>query len=637
MTGAGTMTDEGTVAGTARRRPAGGGHVGLRGLPARWIDGESGHRDLRMLPVALCLWAAALAARAALPPDGAPGLRGFAAATCVAACTVMLAALHGVSAWLRHVRAGRARPALRCASCLLMCAAAALTGALSTVVALTHEAADPAMRLSHDGPSRATIDFRARAPALRSSSRAAACTVRASTRAVQAAGVRTPSAVDVQALLPEALCMRIVQGGEYRMAGTLARAPWDARTLQLTVARRDAGSALALRPPTPWRRAVHAMQRRFFDVVEGLSDQGRVLVPGLTLGVLGQDALGEGEPVDEVYARRLEEGCRRAGIIHLMAVSGGHYALLVAAATALCSWALMPRWAVACARAAAVAALTAVLVPSESITRAVVMHLFALGYVLLRRRSQTAPLLLWTAIVSIVARPARAADFGFALSCAAVLGIALASGPLAAALRRWLPRTMADALATTLGAQLLTSPLQLLMQPRIALWAVPANLLVAPWMDAATVCGLVAYTVSWCMPRVGFAFAWCASLGTKSVEIAADVFGAEDGSATLAWPSDTVGALRMAAAEILVLLIAVLLRAMARLRDDMPRRRAFASPAPIVRSRLWWRRTAAMLVRLRWRPRTARATGRRRPHGRVGAGSRPPRHRASGGGEGSGP
>ena len=42
---------------------------------------------------------------------------------------------------------------------------------------------------------------------------------------------------------------------------------------------------------------------------------------------------------------------------------------------------------------------------------------------------------------------------------------------------------MADALATTIGAQLLTSPLQLLMQTQIALWAVPANLLVAPWMD----------------------------------------------------------------------------------------------------------------------------------------------------------
>lgn len=636
---------------------------GVRGLMTHWADGESGRRDLRMLPAALCLWAAALATRAVLPQEGtgslqegAGGMRGLAVVLCLGASAVMFASVHGVHAWLRHARAGHAPPALRCASWLLVCMAAALTGAFATAVATTHDMADPAIRMSRTGSARATVDIRTRAPALRSASRAAACTVHASTRAVQigavqtggvqTGGVRMPSDVDVRVLLPDALCMRVVQGGEYRLSGTLARAPWDERTLQLTVAAADADTAVVLRAPAPWRRAVHTMQRRFFAVADGLSDQGRVLVPGLTLGVLGQDALGEGEPVDEVYASRLEEGCRRAGIIHLMAVSGGHYALLASAATALCSWTLAPRWAVAAARAAAVVALTAVLVPSESIMRAVVMHLFALGYVLLGRREQTTPLLLWTAIVAIVIKPARAADFGFALSCAAVLGIALVSGPLAAVLRQWLPRRMADALATTIGAQLLTSPLQLLMQPQIALWAVPANLLVAPWMDMATVCGLGAYTVSWCMPTLGFALAWCASLGTKSVEIAADVFGADDGSAQLAWPSDTAGALRLAGAETLVVLIVVLLRAMARLRDDMSKqctavsgRRIGASPAPFVRMRLWWERTWAMLTCLRWRPRGPAHAGvarhgvrhaDRRRDGRREAGRRRNGHRRAG-------
>ncbi|PAU67646.1 competence protein, partial [Bifidobacterium italicum] len=437
-------------------------------------------------------------------------------------------------------------------------------------------------------------------------------------------GLREPSDVDVQVLLPAVLCTSIVQGGEYRLSGTLARASWNPRALLLTVAQEDAAGAVRVGDPPAWRRAVHAMQRRFFAVADGLSDQGRVLVPGLTLGVLGQDALTDGEPVDEVYARRLEEGCRRAGIIHLMAVSGGHYALLVAAATALCSRLLAPRWVVAASRAVAVGALTAVLVPSESITRAVVMHLLSLGYVLLGRREQTTPLLLWTAIVAIVARPARAADFGFALSCAAVLGITLVSGTLAAALRRWLPHRMADALATTIGAQMFTAPLQLLMQPRIALWAVPANLLVAPWMDMATVCGLGAYALGWCMPRLGFALAWCASLGTKSIEIAADVFGADEATSTLSWPRDADGALRLAGAEALVLLIAALTRAMAHLRAGQPRRRGFAAaPSPVVRLRQWHERTFAMLVGLRWR-RTVAADGRAAS---VGA----PRHRTRSG------
>lgn len=628
------MTDGGVTAGRARRN-FGTVRRGLRGLTPRGEDGESGRRDLRMLPAALCLWAAALAMRAVLPEEGAAGMRGLVVTIGMGACVVMFATLHGVHLWLRHVRAGHAHPALRCASCLLVCASAALTGAFSTAVASTHETADPAMRMSRDGASRATVDVHTRAPAMRSASRSAACTVRASTRAVQAGGVRMPSDVDVQVLLPAALCPNVVQGGEYRLSGTLARASWNPRALLLTVASEDAAGAVRLSDPPAWRRAVHAMQRRFFAVTDRLSDQGRILVPGLTLGVLGQDALTDGEPVDEVYARRLEEGCRRAGIIHLMAVSGGHYALLVSAATALCSWALAPRWAVAAARAVAVGALTAVLVPSESIMRAVVMHLLALGYVLLGRREQTTPLLLWTAIAAIVVRPARAADFGFALSCAAVLGIALVSGPLAAALRRWLPHRMADALATTIGAQLLTAPLQLLMQPRIALWAVPANLLVAPWMDMATVCGLGAYAVGWCMPRIGFALAWCASLGTKSVEVAADVFGADDATSTLAWPQDADGALRLAGAEALVLLIVVLMRAMAHVRAGRPRRRGFAAaPSPAVRLRQWHERTFAMIVRLRWR-RTAEADAGMRAAavGRPRRRARARRHRASRRGE----
>lgn len=47
-------------------------------------------------------------------------------------------------------------------------------------------------------------------------------------------------------------------------------------------------------------------------------------------GVLGHDAMvhcADGGVEDE-YAELLQEQCRRAGIMHLMAVSGGHYALV---------------------------------------------------------------------------------------------------------------------------------------------------------------------------------------------------------------------------------------------------------------------------------------------------------------------
>lgn len=571
----------------------------LRGTFGRWLARESGHRDMRLLPAALGAWASALAMRAMLDEDRIAGTQVFAATMCTGAGIVLLVALIAVTGWVRRTHPGGAQPGMRAAACALVCIAAALTSALATTLDIARAASDPAMRMTRDGPALAYVDVRAQSPPLRSASRSAACTVRAGTRAIMKDAVMVPSSVDVRVLLAEPLCARIVHGGGYRMRGTLARASWDIHVLQLAVDDEDAAAAVTVRRAPWWRRAVHTMQRRFFAVTEGLSDQGRVLVPGLTLGVLGQDAPTDGEPVNEVYATRLEEECRRAGIIHLMAVSGGHYALVGSFATMLCALVLAPRWVVAAARAMGVIMLTVVLVPSESITRAVIMQLLAVGYVLLGRREQTMPLLLWTSIIGVVTDPQRAADFGFALSCAAVLGIALVSGPVAEHLRSWLPRRLADALATTVGAQVFTLPVQLLLQPEIPVWSVPANLLVAPWMDAATVCGLASYAVSWCMPWLGFALAWCASLGTKSIELAAGTFGADASGSTVAWGG---GVARLAAAELIVLLIAILLHTMADVaRTRHPSARGFASgAAPIARMRLWCADTRTMLTSMRW-------------------------------------
>ena len=59
---------------------------------------------------------------------------------------------------------------------------------------------------------------------------------------------------------------------------------------------------------------------------------GRVLVPGLTMGVLGPGLIFGGEtgpmPVNSTYAQTLENQFRQSGIMHLMAVSGGHFVLV---------------------------------------------------------------------------------------------------------------------------------------------------------------------------------------------------------------------------------------------------------------------------------------------------------------------
>ena len=66
------------------------------------------------------------------------------------------------------------------------------------------------------------------------------------------------------------------------------------------------------------------MQEAFFVQTARLSDQGKVLVPGLTLGVLGQDyvpAEGDGTDIDSTYAAQVEDAFQRSGIVHLMAAA----------------------------------------------------------------------------------------------------------------------------------------------------------------------------------------------------------------------------------------------------------------------------------------------------------------------------
>lgn len=86
---------------------------------------------------------------------------------------------------------------------------------------------------------------------------------------------------------------------------------------------------------------VTRMQDTFLRLTRRLDDQGKILVPGLTMGVMGQDpfisvqsdANNDNDDIVPAYAAQLTRDCKQAGIMHLMAVSGGHFF----AARSICS------------------------------------------------------------------------------------------------------------------------------------------------------------------------------------------------------------------------------------------------------------------------------------------------------------
>ena len=111
--------------------------------------------------------------------------------------------------------------------------------------------------------------------------------------------------------------------------------------------------------------------------------------------------------------------------------------------------------------------LAIVVFPSDSVLRALLIGLFGADAVAAGRRGQSVSSLSWTVIIVLLIAPSMSVSYGFALSCAAVLGIVLFAGPLTDWLACMLPRLLSAPLAMTIAAQSLTLPIQILMDPQL--------------------------------------------------------------------------------------------------------------------------------------------------------------------------
>jgi competence protein ComEC len=208
----------------------------------------------------------------------------------------------------------------------------------------------------------------------------------------------------------------------------------------------------------------------------GLDPDQEALVRGF---VLGQD-----DRIDPL----VREQFRRAGLSHLLAVSGQNVvllAILAGAGLALFGFGLR-------VRLAATVVLIGLYVPiagaGPSIQRAGVMGAAAILATLAGRPAGRAWPPLLAAVATLLINPRFGGDVGWQLSFAAVLGIMLWGGPLRDLIADRLParlpaavaRGIADGAAVTLAATIATAPLIAHDFERISLASIPANLLALP-------------------------------------------------------------------------------------------------------------------------------------------------------------
>ncbi|MFI9487156.1 ComEC/Rec2 family competence protein [Promicromonospora sp. NPDC052451] len=351
-------------------------------------------------------------------------------------------------------------------------------------------------------------------------------------RSVDARAVSTAAGAHVQVLSGTAPRY----GATVTVSGTLRAADPGAPD----AARLTADGAHEIRAPPSFLGLLDTHRTALLAVTDPLAPQARGLVPGAAIGDTTR------LPAD------LADEMRVSGLSHVTAVSGGHFAVVVAVLTLLCSAARLPR----SARVAlvALAALTFVLLvrPEPAVLRAAVMASFALAGVAAGRPAQSAPALAASVVGLLVVDPWLARSFGFALSAAATAGLVLLAAPLAARLAPWTGEVVAFALAVPLAAQAACGPVLVLLDPSVSTVSVMANALAAPAVVPATVLGLVATVLAPWVPVLAGAVAWLAGCATWWIATVAHVCATLPG-ATAPWLGGPPGALLLAGVTGLVL------------------------------------------------------------------------------------
>lgn len=522
---------------------------------------EQGSRDYRLLPAAVAVWGSMLVANRlfAILVEGEPALSAFGVQGITGAMLWPLIAVIAVCGFLagrrtaiRHMRASCLAPDSRIMAMVVIAAVA--VGMASSWAWMSMQWHDPAAAAARDGKASVVAVGTIAEPLKTSTVRDADCQVEVDLDAILIRDIEKQSVARIRVFADRQSCGRMLRGATYRMTGSLSEAEYGATALWL---RLESGQSVeCIRPPSVFERVRARLQERFFAAVSRLSDQGRVLVPGLTMGVLGQDHVpSDGQWVDglvnETYAARMEDSFRNAGIMHLMAVSGGHFVLIAGLVRRLCAGLLLPRGVTACGIAISYALLASLMAPGDSVLRALCMGWLGALSLAVGRRTQALSALCCTVIGALLVCPSLATSYGFALSCAAVLGIVILSSPMTVALAKIMPKPVAAALAMTVAAQSTTLPIQVLMEPQLPLLSCLANLLVAPVVSYATLLGLAALACAWISVDAAFVLAWLASGGTRVMEVVAQSLGDAEYS-VLPWESGAVGALLVVLLELSV-------------------------------------------------------------------------------------
>lgn len=181
------------------------------------------------------------------------------------------------------------------------------------------------------------------------------------------------------------------------------------------------------------------------------------------------------------------------------------------------------------------------------------------------RPKSIGPLLSLTVIALLLLDPWLAGSFSFLLSVLATVGLISLGVPSQRWLAAILPGSLASAISVPLSAQLFCSPAIVLLQPQLASYTLPANILAAPVVAAGTIFGMLALCSVIFVPWLASVLLIVAGLTAGWVSTVARFFSELPGAA-LPWPPGWGGVVAMAAFSLSV----VFLLFLGSIREKLP-------------------------------------------------------------------
>lgn len=266
--------------------------------------------------------------------------------------------------------------------------------------------------------------------------------------------------------------------------------------------------------PSVFVRATQAARRVVGSSIE------RVFPPkeaGLLLGLL----VGDDSRLDP----GLERDFRAAGLSHLLVVSGGNVAMVLAPVLAAAALLRLSRWPMFAVGFGTIAFFTILTGAEPSVLRAGVMACLALVGVLAGRPRTTASILSAAVLGLLVLDPWLVWSVGFQLSVTATAGMVALASPLADRLGRFVPSPVATAAGATISAQLGVTPILLYHFHEVPLVTLPANLAAFPLVAPSLLLGAAAAGTGLVWLPLGKVVGVVALLPMRWLELVADRLG----------------------------------------------------------------------------------------------------------------